>query len=181
MGLPGAGKQTFGKLIAQKSNARLFDHHGYYDVFLKLFGDDGSVMETLSPEAWEKITQLENLLLSTIAENCPAENSYVITQMMFDKDPYHQAYYDQVLKTTEQRGATLIPVRLVCAVEVLAERVQSEGRKAYFKTRDPQMSRQRSANEQVFITNHPNELTIDNTDKSPEEVVGSIMQFLSNL
>lgn len=175
MGLPGVGKQAVGKELASLPNFRLFDHHGYYDVFLKLFGDDGSVMNTLNESAWAKITKLENLLLSTIAEDCPRENSYVITQMMFDNDPYHQAYYEIILETVKARNAILVPVRLVCDAEVLAERVQSESRKAHFKTMDPVLSLKRSTEEQVFISHHPNEITIDNTQKTPREVVELIL------
>ena len=178
MGLPGVGKQTVGKALARQTNFRLVDHHGYYDVFLKLFGDDGSVMETLDEQAWDQLTAMENLILATIAEVCPKKNNYVITQMMFDQDPYHQAFYEEVLTVANKRQAVFIPIRLVCEKDELARRVQSESRKQYFKTTDPKVSYQRSREKQVFYSKNPNEMTIDNTHKTPDEVVNLIIHHV---
>lgn len=103
IGFPGVGKQTVGRTLACHPNFRLVDHHGYYDFFLKLFGDDGSVMKELNTAAWDKLTAIEDVVFSTIAEVCPASNSYVMTQMMLDQDSNHQKLYEAVLAVAEKR------------------------------------------------------------------------------
>ncbi len=78
----------------------------------------------------------------------------------------------------ETRKANFFPARLICGQEELAERVQSNDRKQYFKTTDPKYIRSQVQNKSVFYSHHPNEITIDNTDKSPECVAKIIMNHL---
>lgn len=55
--------------------------------------------------------------------------------MLFDKDPYHQIYFDKVLSAVKKRQANFIPVRLICDEAELVERVLSEDRKQYWVRR----------------------------------------------
>jgi len=173
MGLPGVGKLTVGRMLAKKSNFKLVTE--WTEPVLKLFGDDYRVMDDLDTAAWKKLTAADDLILSTLAEVCPRDNSYVITQMMFAQDPYHQDFYDKILAVVTKRQANFVPVRLLCDESELITRVQTEGRKQYFKTRDVELARSRSHEQEVFVSHHPNELTVDNSHKTPDEVVEIII------
>jgi len=179
MSFPGAGKKTTGEVLAKKTNFKLA--HEWISPILKLFGDDGQVMWDLEAEAWKKLNAADDLILSTIADVCPKENSYVIPQMMFDQDPYHQIFYDKVLSVVEKRKAHFFPVRLLCDEAELRKRVQSKDRGKYFKTRDVELSNSRSREKAVFYSNHPNEITINNTHKMPDEVTDIIIDHIQKM
>lgn len=97
---------------------------------------------------------------------------------MFDQDPYHRIFYDKVLSVVKKRKAHFFPIRLLCDEEELAKRVQSKDRKKYFKTRDVDLSKSRSRDLSVFYSHHPNEITINSTDKTPDEVSDIIIDHI---
>lgn len=180
MGLPGVGKRTVAKIIAKKTNVRFSDHHDLIDPILKLFGDDEKIWWDLTPQMWDKVNAVGDLYLSTIAEVCAKGDSFLLTEMMFDKDPYHQIFYKKVLDAVKKRQADFIPVRLICDEEELIKRILSEDRKQYFKSRDAELSRKRSREAQVFYSNHPNEITIDTTDLSATQTAEKIIRQVEN-
>jgi len=179
MSFPGAGKRTVGEILAKKTNFKLVSE--WIDPILKLFGDDAQIMWSLDTKAWGKLNAADDLILSTISDVCPKENSYVISQMMFDQDPYHQIFYDKVLSVVEKRKAHFFPIRLLCDEEELVKRVQSEDRKKYFKTRDAELSKNRSHEKEVFYSHHPNEIIINSTDKIPDEVADIIIDHIQKI
>ncbi len=178
MGFPGVGKKTVGEALAKKTNFTLIHTSEWIDPILKLLGDDYQIMWELDAKAWEKLNAADDLILSTIADVCPKEKSYAITQMMFDQDPYHKIFYDKVVSVVEKRKAPFFPIRLLCDEDELVKRVQAEDRKNSFKTRDVELSRCRSREKVVFYSHHPNEITIDNTHKSPDEAANMIISHI---
>ena len=180
MGFPGAGKRTIGEALARKTNARFTGNHDLYDPFLKLFGNDYQAMWNLTPVMWEKLNAVQDLYLSTIANVCAHSDSFIFSEMMFDKDPYHQIFYNKVLDVVRKRNAHFFPVRLICDEDELSKRVESDDRKQFsnFKTRDTELSRKRSREEQVFYSQHENEITIDNTNLSADLVADKIIEYI---
>ena len=73
------------------------------------------------------------------------------------------------------------PVRLLCDEGELIKRVRSEDRKNYFKTRDAELSGSRSREKEVFYSRYPNEITIDNTHKFPDEVADMIIGHIQKI
>jgi len=132
----------------------------------------------LDAKDWEKLNAADDLILSSIADIAPKQNSYVIPQMMFDQNPYHQTFYNKVLAVVKKRKANFFTVRLVCEEQELGKRVQSEERKKYLKTMDVELSIRRSREKTVFYSHHPNEITIDNTSKSPSEAADIIIEHI---
>lgn len=182
MGFPGVGKRTIGEALARKTNVRFTGNHDLYDQILKLFGDDYHAMWNLTPAMWEKLNAAQDLYLSTISSVCNSEDSFIFSEMMFDKDTYHQIFYGKVLAVSKKRNAHFFPVRLICDEDELAKRVASDDRKHFsnFKTRDTELSRKRSRDEEVFYSHHENEITIDNTHLSPDEVADHIIKHIKN-
>lgn len=180
-GLPGCGKLIVAEALAKKTHMRFSDHHALIDPILRLFGDDYRVFWNLTRPMWQKLNDVTDTYLTTIADICHKNDSFIVTEMLFDQDPYHDAFFKKVLDVVSKRKATFIPVRLLCDEDELAKRVQSESRKHYFKTRDPVLSRKRSRKVQVYYSQHPNEITINNTDKSPDEVADVIIDKISHI
>ena len=180
MGFPGVGKRTIGVALADKTNARFTHHHELYDPIFKLFCNDYEDQWNLTPAMWGKLNEAQAVYLSAVSDVCDHNDSFIFTEMMLDKDPYHKIFYNKVLEVVKKRNAHFFPVRLVCDEEELVKRVQSDDRKKYseFKTRDSDLSRKRSREENVFYTHHKNELTIDVTSLSAELVAEKIIEHI---
>lgn len=119
MSFPGAGKRTIGEFLASTTNFKFVSE--WHAPILKLFGEDDRVLCNLDKNAWEKLNAADDLILSTISDVCPKENSYIIPQMMFDQVPYHQIFYDKLLSVVKKRKAHFFPVRLLCDTEELTK------------------------------------------------------------
>jgi aminoglycoside 6'-N-acetyltransferase len=181
MGFAGSGKRTVGETLSKETDFKLVHHHAWIDPILNLLGNDSSVWWELNEQGWDKINQTRDIIFSTIADICPLKSNFIITYEMIDQDPYHQAFYKKVIEVVEKRHSYFLPVRLLCDESELATRVVSNDRKKYFKTSDTELIRSRVRNKQVFITNHPHEITINNTNKSPQDVGKFIISALKNI
>ena len=180
MGFPGVGKRTIGEALARKTNARFTHHHELYDPIFKLFCNDYEDQWNLTSQMWEKLNEAQAVYFGALADVCSRDDSFIYTEMMLDKDPYHQIDYKKILDVVKKRNAHFFPIRLICDEDELLERVQSNDRKEYseFKTRDPDLSRKRSRELDVFYSHHENEMTIDNTNLSADAVADKIVEFI---
>lgn len=179
MGIAGTGKMTIGEsILKQNPHFKLVTPDSSLDPVLKLLGDNEQVWYSLDEKGWAAVNQALDVTLYTIAEVCPKENNFVITSEMLVDNPYHQNYFERVQRAAAMRGAILTPVRLICELNELLNRVQNTGRSAYFKTRDAELITKRFADEQVFFSKMPNEFTLDVTHLTPEASAEKIMQWV---
>lgn len=181
MGIAGTGKRTVGAAISKMANFKFVHHHSWTDPILNLLGNDSLVWWDLDEKGWKKINDARDVIFSTIADVSPKNFNFIITYEMLDKDPYHQIFYEKVTEIVKKRNAIFLPVRLICDEEEIVNRVQSEDRKKYFKTLDVNLIRKRVQEQSVYYSNHPNELTINNTSKTPEQVGEIIFDWLDKL
>lgn len=180
MGIAGTGKHTIGRAIAQQNNHfKLAHHHTWLDPILKLLGDNDQVWWSLDDKGWNVINQAHDLILNTIADVCPKDSSFVITAELLANNRFHQDYFNKVLSATQRRNASLTPVRLICELDELLNRVQDNERLAYFKTRDGALIKKRFVEENVFCSQLPNELTLDVTHLSPEASAIKILDWVA--
>lgn len=181
MGFAGTGKRTVGEALSRKTHFKFVHHHTWIDPILNLLGNDYSVWWELNEKGWEKLNAARDVIFSTIVDVCPQSSNFIITYEMIDKDPYHNIFYNKILEMVEKRQSHFLPVRLICAENELVARVETEDRKKFFKLRDAEFIRMRSREHEVFYTSHPNEITIDTTDKSPNEAAKIIIAKLESL
>jgi aminoglycoside 6'-N-acetyltransferase len=135
----------------------------------------------LTEKGWQKLNEVRDVILSTIADVCPANSSFIITYELIDQDPYHKIFYEKVYEMVKKRNAIFLPVRLICDEDELLERVRAEDRKQFLKTSDIDLMRTRSREKSVFYSGHLNEITIKNTDLTPEQVSDLIIRQLDLL
>lgn len=177
MGIAGTGKMTIGEtIVRQNPHFKLSTPDSSLEPVLKLLGDNEQVWWSLDEKGWAAINQAFDVTLYTIAEVCPKESNFVITSEMLADNPYHQNYFERVQYAATKRGAILTPVRLICELDELLNRVQNASRSAYFKTRDVELIKKRFAEEQVFFSKMPNEFTLDVTHLTPEASAEKIIQ-----
>lgn len=181
MGIAGTGKNTIGKAITKQDNHfKLAHHHTWLDPILKLLGDNDQVWWSLDEKGWCAINQAHDLILNTIADVCPKDSSFIITAELLANNPFHGEYFNKVLEAAKRRSATLTPVRLICELDELLNRVLDNERLAYFKTRDGALIKKRFVEEDVFYSQLPNELTLDVTHLSPELSAIKILEWVAS-
>ncbi|GEM_PF-1908021 len=181
-GIAGSGKMTIGKaIVKQHPEFKLITTDPWVEPILKLLGDNEQVWWSLDEKGWKAINQSLDVMLYTVSEVCPKETNFVITSEMLAGNPYHQNYFDRIVMAAKKRGAKLIPVRLICDLEELLKRVQSSDRSAYFKTQDVKLIQKRFSEEKVFFSKMPNELTLDITELTPDNVARKIMEWVANI
>jgi hypothetical protein len=138
------------------------------------------ICDRLGIKGWAAVNQVLDVILYTIAEVCSKENNFVITLERLANNPYHQNYFKRVQHAATKRSSTLTPVRLICELDELLDRVQDNSRLNYFKTRDVALIKKRFADEQVFFSNMSNELTLDVTHLTPDASAEKIMQWVTS-
>ena len=181
MGIAGSGKMTIGEAIVnQNSSFKLVTPDSSFGSILKLLGDDDKVMWSLNDKGWAAVNQALDVTLYTIAEVCPKNCNFVITSEMLANNPYHQHYFQRVVSAATKRSATLTPVRVICELDELLNRVQNTNRLKYFKTRDVNLIKQRFAENKVFFSNMKNELTLDVTSLTPNQSAEKILEWVTS-
>lgn len=182
MGIAGSGKMTIGEaIVKQNPSFKLTTPDSSFGSVLKLLGDNDQVMWSLNEKGWAAVNQALDVTLFTIAEVCPKESNFVITSEMLADNPYHQNYFERVQRTATNRAATLTPVRLICELNELLHRVANNSRLAYYKTRDVDLIKQRFADNKVFFSHMPNELTLDVTHLSPQVAAAKILEWVARV
>jgi len=178
-GFAGTGKLTTAKELVKDPSFRLVDNHTIANPILGLIPLDG--FTPIPDSAWEKVAKIRDTVFETMRELSPSHFSFVITQEMIEGDPYPKLFYNLVTQLVADRKSTFFPVRLECNEAELVKRVKSANRRELHKTIDSDRSIHQVRNEKVFYSHHPNELTINNSDKSPKQVAGIILEHLKKI
>lgn len=179
MGIAGTGKMTIARSIAnQNPSFKLVIHDIWTKQILELVGENAQAWWQLDEKGWMAINKMRDVMFYTMAEVCPKETNFVLATEMLAKDPYHQNYFEKVQNTAAIRGSIVTPVRLICDLDELLKRVQSNERAVYFKTRDVELIKKRFTEEEVFFSKLPNELTLDVTHLTSDEAAEKILQWV---
>lgn len=180
-GIAGTGKNTIAKAINKEDKCfKVVHHHSYLDPILRLFGDDSSVFWDLDDKGWGALAKARHVVLDTIANACPKSSSFVLTYELLAGDKWHKEIFTDIKKTAEIRGARFIPVRLICDLPELLQRVSGLDRAKFYKTKDKELIKKRFAETEVFKSGLPQEITIDVSKLSPTESAREILNYVGN-
>lgn len=180
MGIAGSGKMTIGESIVKRDPSfKLVTPDSSFGSILKLLCDNADVMWSLDQKGWAAVNQALDVTLYTIAEVCSKESNFVITSEMLANNTYHQNYFERVQRAAEKRDAILTPVRIICELDELIKRVQDKNRLAYFKTRDVELIKKRFAENEVFYSHLPNELSVNVTNLTSNQSAEKILEWVS--
>ena len=174
IGFAGTGKYTVGRLLSERTGAKLVDNHLINNPVFTVVGADG--ITPLPAPVWEKVSAIRRLVYETIREIAPPGLSYIFTLEMRESDPgAHRAFRD-LEELAEARQSLLVPIRLVCDVEELCRRVASPARAARLKDISPDNARRKFAEHTVLDPRHENTRTVDVTARTPEESADAVMR-----
>jgi hypothetical protein len=177
IGPPGVGKYTVGKIIAERTAAKLVDNHYSINPIFGLIEQDGRT--PLPAELWQQVGKVRSAVLETIATWSPRDWNFVFTHAASD-DPSDALTCREILSVAERRGAKVIVARLHCEPEELARRVLSPERRLRMKESDPDAARA-NAVAPVFDPGHANLIDIDTTTKTSIQVSDIVIEAAEKL
>lgn len=173
MGFAGSGKLTTAKELSKYPNFRLVDNHTWNNPIFNLINQDG--FTPLPDSVWKQAGKICDIIFETMHELSPPNFSFVITQEMIQGVEFPKSFYQRVCQLAEDRKAILLPVRLECDEAELTNRVQNPERRDSYKTIDAERALRLSRHHEVFHSNHPNEIIINNTNTAPAETAKLII------
>jgi broad-specificity NMP kinase len=166
-GLPGVGKLTIAKELALLTKFPIYHNHLTSDLVYSVFerGEIGSLLKQ----------SIRNLVIDTWAKN---ENTSLITTLIYKKDD-NEDYFQEMSESARKYNIDVYYFHLICSMDVLKQRVQSEDRKLFDKITnwDDQVSKMQRENmlEDVPFENN---YRINTTELSAKESAEAIIKIL---
>lgn len=162
-GHAGVGKLTVAKAIRDLTGAKIVDNHTVNNpIFglIRLYRD-----EPLPDAVWDRVDEVRNAVLETIATLSPPDWSFVFTHVALDH-PDDIAVYHAIRETAARRCARFQPIHLKCDVDELSRRIASPERRALLKDVSPDNART-SATQAILQFDEADALTLDITRMKP--------------
>jgi hypothetical protein len=174
IGFAGTGKYTVGRLLSERTGAKLIDNQLINMPLFTAVDADG--VTTLPAAIWDKVSGIRRLVYETIAEIAPPGLSYIFTFEMRGSEPAAHAAFRDLETLAAARESVLVPIRLLCDVEEICRRIANPSRAARLKDLSPDNARRKAAAHTVLDPRHENTRTFDTTALSPEECADNILR-----
>lgn len=168
-GYPGVGKLTIGQELIALIGGRLLDIHSVYNIPFAL-------TEFRSPEFIEAAEKIETIA-HDLVRKLPREVPVVLTTVLAGTSDWGDAEWKRIVRLGHERPPLLV-VHLQCDLEENIRRIQSAGRAAKRKPRDPKMARRNHEQGKVLAgVNEANLLQLDVNSLSPADAAERIAEW----
>lgn len=174
-GFGGTGKLTIARQLQKRLPLIIVDNQFINNTVFSLIDTDG--VTPLSPEVWEYVEEIRTTVFQVIRKISHPTRSFVLTNELIEGNPEDLALYHKVVQLAEERGALMLPVRLLVSAEELQKRVQSSERKQLLKSTDPGQAIRTWENYAVLRPDGCFELDV--SELSPSEAACAIEAELS--
>ncbi len=161
-GPPAAGKLTVARCLAARYGVKVLDNHLTADVAGRLF-DFGT----------KPFNELVERLRAELTAAAARAGLDVVSTFVYDH-PNDRGYVERLVATMEAEGGAVVFVQLLPPPSVLEERVILPSRAEFRKLRDPAELRRVLRRYDLRTPITPDDLSIDNSALSPEEVASRI-------
>ena len=167
---PGVGKLTISRILADKLDAKLLDNHSIYNVAFAL-------NELKSEEFYQTVRNVR-LIAYDLIETLPNSVPVVLTNAHTKDSPWGNECWNEAVDLAKRTSRSHIVVLLDCSREENARRIQSPGREAKRKLRDPKVFRQGDIDSDLIDISADYLLRFDITDLSAEAAANHIQEWL---
>jgi predicted kinase len=171
-GWPGSGKLTVARVVARKLGARLLDNHTLHDVA-------GRLCDRHTREYWELYYQVREIAYKRVRA-LPFHETVVMTNAFALESDREREGWAAVKALAHDRGVPLVAVTLQCSLDENVRRIASEDRRDRKMTDPGPLIEWRSALTLLTDGSVPS-LTIDNTNRSPDQVADDIAGFVRRI
>ena len=171
-GWPGTGKLTVARVVAQKLDARLLDNHTLHDVA-------GRLCDRHTVEYWELYYQVRDAAYKRVRALPPYERVVMTNALALESEREREAWA-AVKALAVDRGVPLVAVTLQCSLEENVRRIASEDRR-HRKMTDPAPLIEWRSTLTLLKDGSVRSLTIDNTDRGPDDVADEIVEFVRQI
>lgn len=179
LGYPGTGKYTIGKNICRTSpDFRLVDNHLINNPLFSLIYTDG--ITPLNPRIWDNVGKVWDAVIDTMIHISPPDYSFVLTNALSNSDK-DVAWFHEVAGMADSRKALFVPVVLMIEPTEHLKRITSPDRASRMKERNSNGPARYAAANNMIRPEHPNLLTLDVSNLSPESATHHILDHIKTL
>ena len=168
-GWPGSGKLTVAREVALKLGARLLDNHTLHDVA-------GRLCDRYTREYWELYYQVRDVAYKRVRA-LPSHEVIVMTNALARESDREREAWAAVKALAQDRDVPLVAVTLQCSLDENVRRIASESRR-HRKLTDPAPLIEWRSTMTLLTDDSVRSLTIDNTNRSPDQVATEIVGFV---
>jgi hypothetical protein len=179
IGAPASGKYTVAGEIVARTDARLIDNHLINNVIFAVLRPDGKTK--LPDGVWELTAKVGEAVREAAVQLGAADENYIFTNALKQDDALSSRVFEGVLDVATRRQATFVPVRLLCDLEVLQARIDSEDRRQRMKMTDVEGIAKYYRSTRVFNPDHPNKLELDVSTLTASETADAILSHVDRL
>ena len=179
IGVPGVGKYTVAKRLARMTGAKVVDNQLINTPVFSVLGYDGLDTFPFPAEAWEQIGRIHRAVLAVIRDSCPADDSFIFTNVLDAADPGDLACFRRVARVARARRARFFPVYLTCDAGTLRRRKNTTDRKRRMKDVDLTSIPRWLEDFEVLRVDHPNALPLDTTGMSAQAAASRVWKHVA--
>jgi cytidylate kinase len=170
--MPGVGKLTVAKLLAEKLRAHLIDNHLILDLVLSLC-DRGSA---------EYLSLIRKFMAGVLEEIASKPNqTFIFTNALAAENAVDRERFEFLSQFAQSHQIRFIQILLECDLEENKRRIISTGRKLKSKLMDADELEKLSRNYAIYHPPAEFALMIDTTDLSAEEVSERIKNYIEKI
>ena len=178
VGFAGSGKLTIAKEIAKRFDCIVVDNHHINNVIFALIDIDVDASGDLSEEVWEHVIRVRMAAMDAIRDLARPGRNFVFTNELIEGVGRHESFFLEVAKVARDRGALLLPVRLLVDARELAQRVASPEREEKLKVTNPDAALAKARAEEVLRPEGYDYMELDVTAIEPEDAAERILAEL---
>ncbi|RYX84661.1 hypothetical protein EON83_08470 [bacterium] len=179
IGLPGTGKYTIAKEIERQSGALVIDNHLINNPIFSVIRADGKT--PLPKEIWDYTAAIGDIVREVIVNLAPPEESFIFTNALTEEDPLGLAVYNKVVEVASLRKSIFAPIRLLCDLPTLQQRIVSKNRTERLKMTDAKGIAKLHRDKTILKSNHPNTMSLDVTNLEATEAAQTILTYVKTL
>lgn len=168
-GWPGVGKETIGRILAGRLQARFIPNHLLHDVAIVCTGVG-------DPERWSLYEEVREAAYARLRRR-PRNETFVMTNALCVGRQREVEAWNHVVDLAIARGCALVPVILTAGFEESLRRLQSPSRMGR-KMTDAAALQAALQSDAIQAPRVAETAVIDVTTKAPEEAADVILQHL---
>ncbi len=177
IGYPGTGKYTVAQHIAQQCKVTLIHNHLINNPILSILNVGTEQARAI---AWAQMDKIRDVVLDTIANYAPTEQSFIFTNQLYEDSAINLSTYQKIENLAVLRQAVFVPIKILVDLPEHERRLTTPDREKHFKVFQKEEMK-RFLGRDILAPQHRNFLQLDTTSLSVEQTANAILRHVSTL